>query len=381
MQYIFLIAAFNAFFFASLVYRKKNAQHDKVLIFWLIYLGIYTGVYGLYSDVLFTSYHLLSTSFLSLLMLHGPFLYLYISALIMPDFKFTRDKLLHFLPFILFNTYIVIASFFPDIATGIRLDHVEHGQNTPLLFNIFLILVVLSGPIYFVLSIILFKKLDISIFNNFSSYKNINLEWLRKLVYSFGFIWTLLMIIATIHHVFRLFSLTFCTDGLSLSLSAFVILIGYFGLRQQEIFTQNKEDNNAYVNPGETKEKYGGITIDRQILDNHVTLITQYMEKNKAYLDADLSLQQMAERLTIPSHQLSRIINEQFGVNFFDFVNSYRIEEVKKRIGNPKFENLSLLGIAYDSGFNSKSAFNRVFKKMEGITPSEYKKKNHLHSA
>ena len=75
----------------------------------------------------------------------------------------------------------------------------------------------------------------------------------------------------------------------------------------------------------------------------------------------------------MPSHHLSRVINEEFGVNFFEFVNQYRIEEVKSMIRNPKFDNYSLLGIAYESGFNTKSAFNRVFKKLTGTTPSNYK--------
>lgn len=68
------------------------------------------------------------------------------------------------------------------------------------------------------------------------------------------------------------------------------------------------------------------------------------------------------------------LFNEKFGLNFFDFINQYRIKEVKARMANPKFDNLSLLGIAFESGFNTKSAFNRVFKKMTGFTPSEYKK-------
>ena len=81
MHYLFLIAGFNAIFFALLLFQKKMARHDKILFCWLIYLGFYTGFYGLFSHKLFTAYHLLSASFVSLLMLNGPFLYLYISSL------------------------------------------------------------------------------------------------------------------------------------------------------------------------------------------------------------------------------------------------------------------------------------------------------------
>ena len=248
----------------------------------------------------------------------------------------------------------------------------ESEHKTPLLFNAFLLFTVISGPFYFMLSILLFKKLDINIFNNFSSYENVNLDWLRRLVYTFGGIWTILMIFTTIHHVFQMFSWIFCTHGLTLSLSAFIILIGYYGLKQKEIFIQYPNRDTEYVT--EPKTKYTGIFIKDADIEQYVAKLKHFMTTQKPYLDANISLPVLANKLDIPSHHLSRVINEQFGANFFDFINQYRIEEVKTRIGNPEYENLSLLGIAFDCGFNTKSAFNRVFKKMTGFTPSEFRK-------
>lgn len=372
MQYIFFIASFNALFFSFLTLQKKKAIHDRILICWLIYLGFYTGIYGLFSDQLFTGFHLLSVSFISLLLLHGPFLFLYVSALIDHNTRFSRAKLLHFVPFVLFNLFIIVASFYPEFSEGIRLDHVKGEHQAPWLFNFFLLLTVISGPFYFVLSISFFKKLDIDIFNNFPSCEHVDLDWLRKLVYIFGTIWTVLMIFTILHHVFHLFSWIFCTHGLTLSLSAFIILIGYYGLKQQEIFIHYPDRNIEYVT--EPKSKYAGISLSDADIEAYVNKIKQCMATEKPYLDADISLPELANKLQIPSHHLSRVINEQFGTNFFDFINQYRIEEVKARIRDPEFEKLSLLGIAFDSGFNTKSAFNRVFKKMTGFTPSEYRK-------
>jgi AraC-like DNA-binding protein len=372
MKYLFFIAAFNALFFAILILQKKKVLHDKILIYWLIYLGIYTGSYAFLSNILFTDFHLLSVSFISLLMLHGPFLYLYISALIDEKYRFNRKSLLHFTPFILFNVFVLVSPLFPEFAGRIRLDHVESVHGAPLLFNFFLILTALSGPVYFLLSVRLFKILDINIFNNFSTTENINLDWLRKLVYSFGVIWTVLIVVATIHHVFHLFSWAFCTDGLFLSLSVFIILIGYFGLKQKEIFTQYPDHKIEYVT--EPKTKYASVLLNEADAELYVSKIKHFMETEKSYMDADLTLPDLATKLEIPSHHLSRVINENFGLNFFDFINQYRIEEVKAKMARPEFDNLSLLGIAFESGFNTKSAFNRVFKKMTGSTPSEYKK-------
>ncbi|MCE4566204.1 helix-turn-helix transcriptional regulator [Maribellus sp. CM-23] len=371
MKYIFLIAAFNALFFAVLTLQKKKALHDKILISWLSYLGLYTGAYALFFNRLFMEHQLLSAAFVSLLMLHGPFLYLYISALIDQKFRLNRKNMLHFVPFLLFNLFLLVASFSPGISAGIRLDHTEGDHGTPLLFNIFLLLTALSGPFYFGLSIALFRKLDINIFNNFSSQEPVNPDWLRKLVYTFGAIWTALIVFASIHHVFHLFSWIFCTHGLFLTLSVFIILIGYFGLKQQEIFIQYPDQNVEYVT--ETKTKYSTTILKETDAEQYARRLKHFMASEKPHLDPNLSLPELAGKLEIPSHQLSRVINEQFGINFFEFINQYRIEEVKARIGNPAFDQLSLLGIAFESGFNTKSAFNRVFKKLTGITPSEYK--------
>src|SRR5690606_1298177 len=103
-------------------------------------------------------FHLLSAGFISLLMLHGPFLYLYIYSLVDEKIQIYGKNLFHFVPFILFNIYLLISSLFPEISENIRLDHVENEHGAPLLFVLFLILTALSGPIYFVLSIRLFKK-------------------------------------------------------------------------------------------------------------------------------------------------------------------------------------------------------------------------------
>ena len=85
-----------------------------------------------------------------------------------------------------------------------------------------------------------------------------------------------------------------------------------------------------------------------------------------------LSLKEVADELRIPINQLSHIINGQIGKNFFDFVNSYRVEEFKSRASQPDYQNYTLISIAYDSGFNSKATFNRVFKNYTGQTPSDF---------
>lgn len=374
MKVVFLIAAFNALFFSLLLMQKRPAaKQDGVLISWMLYLGFYTGIYGLTSQFLFTDYPLWSAAFISLLMLHGPFLYWYARSLVLPQARLRTAELLHLLPFILFNVYILISSLNPSSAEGIRLDHdAGHGGESPM-FIVFLVLTALSGPIYFAFTISLFKRLDIRIFNQFSSLKDINLRWLRNLVIAFGVVWTLLMAAAVVHHLFRFFTWSFCTDGLALSLSIFIMLIGYFGLRQREIFPgivnmPNVADDSA-------DRKYSSSSLKAEDALKVKRELEQHMAANKPYLNPELSLSQLAAELNLSPHHLSQVINEQFGRNFFDFINWYRVQEVKERLTAPEFSHLSVLGIAFDAGFNSKSAFNRVFKNVEGETPTQFKKK------
>lgn len=372
MKFIFLIAAFNAIFFTVLLQQKKpRALHDNILILWLLYLGVFIGVYSFYSHDLFTHFHLLSVSFISMFWLHGLFLYYYVLILVSDKRRIPGKYFLHFVPFILFNLYLLVASFFPETAVKLNIEKLSAGDGPPTLFLFFLILTAFSGTIYFILTIKLFRKLDINIFNNYSNAKHINLSWLRKLVFIFGIIWTALMTVTTIHHVFNMFSMVFCTDGLFLSLSVFVILIGYFGLKQNVIFF-----SESVIVSDERKEiqtKYAGSRLKDTDAKIYVNQLDTFMASSKPYLNPDLTLMQLASDINITPHLLSQIINDQYKLNFFDYINQYRVQEFKTAVADPKNKNYSLLGIAFECGFNSKSAFNRIFKKSTGLTPSQFK--------
>ncbi len=98
------------------------------------------------------------------------------------------------------------------------------------------------------------------------------------------------------------------------------------------------------------------------------------MDREKPYLDQTLRLAQLAQSISVNSNVLSVVINEGIKKNFNDFVNEYRVNEFVNRLGSREYDNVILLGIAYDSGFNSKSTFNSMFKKFTGYTPLHYKK-------
>ena len=106
--------------------------------------------------------------------------------------------------------------------------------------------------------------------------------------------------------------------------------------------------------------------------EQQVDIVVQAMTEKKLYLEPELTLEQLADRLGLSSRLLSNIINRKFKQNFFEFINYYRVEEAKTILSQPH-TNVAMIDVMADAGFNSKSAFNRFFKKFCGVTPTEYK--------
>lgn len=108
--------------------------------------------------------------------------------------------------------------------------------------------------------------------------------------------------------------------------------------------------------------------------DGYYDSLLEMMKEEKLYTDVELTLQFLSEKLNISSSYLSRIINEKENKNFFEFVNTYRVDEVKEKLVDKEYDHYSIFGIALESGFKSKSTFNTVFKKFTGQTPSSYQR-------
>ncbi len=121
-------------------------------------------------------------------------------------------------------------------------------------------------------------------------------------------------------------------------------------------------------------KKYRTSGLKENLIEDYSKKITAFMEEEKGFMDSKLSLTSLAEKLEIPKQYISEILNTHMNTNFQDFVNGYRIEAFLERLNDAKYSNLSLVGIANDVGFSSKSNFYATFKKLKGVTPTEYRK-------
>jgi len=159
-----------------------------------------------------------------------------------------------------------------------------------------------------------------------------------------------------------------CTVWLDLTFvvifAMIIVYTGYVALWQPDMFTASIGDRNGNGRPLSLEEPLADV----------VARVVGEMEEGRAYRVHDLSLRQLASRVGITPHQLSRLINEKFGINFYDFVNSYRIREAQERIATGEADAYSIMGIASEAGFRSKSSFNRAFRKHTGTTPSAFRR-------
>lgn len=157
----------------------------------------------------------------------------------------------------------------------------------------------------------------------------------------------------------------------------FIVVFAFFSLRQPAIFREpdprHGGDGNERGRGDQGEKKYEKSGLKDDDAARYLLALEDYMEKDKPYLDPDLTIADLSGRLGIPRHYLTQVINERLNKNFYLFVNEYRVREAMEIIADPAFSGHTILRIAYDVGFNSKSAFNAIFKRLTSRTPTEYR--------
>ena len=195
-----------------------------------------------------------------------------------------------------------------------------------------------------------------------------DLKWLEQIIIAL----MALIIFIGFYNVF------FSTEHLNTFANIFslyiILFVSYHTFKQKEIFSINENERRLVIDQSEAspveKKK---ILADKELYKLKDKLI-RIMEKEQPYLDEELSLIKLAETMNLNPHQLSYLINEGFEENFFMFINKYRVEKVKELLLREDKKHLSVLGIAFESGFNSKTSFNTTFRKICGMTPTEFRK-------
>lgn len=354
MRMFFVAGIGVAVFIEFLLISKKNkSPSDRILTLWmfLILASLFLSYIFITGDVF--SYPFLLGTEHPLPLLQGVFLYLYVSLLTdqLPEKRWTL--LLHFVPAAAMYLYLV--QYFLLSADQKILVYRNYGAGYEDFLRVKYYAIACSGIFYVIWSALLLRRHKKAIRDQFSDLEKINLQWLQILTIGMGGIWFLVIF--------------FPQETLILTgIVVFVFLIGFFGIRQAVIFTPGPVEETAE----ELKKKYpkSGLT-DEASTKLHQDLL-QLMTKDALYRKSDLSISELSSNLGVHPNYLSQVINQKEKKNFYDFVNAFRFEEFKRLIAVQKNQQYTLLSLAYDCGFSSKSSFNRYFKRATGQTPSEY---------
>jgi len=366
---------------ALLTSRHGNRSANYLLSGIIALFSYYTLVKILCGTELIHDYPHFIQTYMPLPFLIWAALYFYVKAMTDPSFRFQARDSVHLLPF---GLYIVLSLpfFLSDGTTKLHL----HSAAPPYLMRLKIALQGAMLLVYLILSYRVLRRHQQHIQDLFSNLEHVKLDWLKFLLIAFGVIWASAFAksLTGIHYV-----ADFAIPPILLCLAIYAI--GFYALKQPEIFTDRGMEpvGDRVAPPGEptpvstpltdqssqTRQppKYEYSALIPQDLSTYGDELIDYLEKEKPYTNNELKLQDIADNLGIPQYQLSQVLNTKLNVNFYTLVNGYRIEEAKRRLMDPKKQHLTILAIAYDVGFNSKSAFNTSFKKYTNMTPSQFK--------
>ncbi len=389
---LLLIFFVHGFVYAILLWRKSvlnETASDKWLSIFLFLSILYIAPWMLgfagwydaqpYRDVLFY------VPFQQLFFI-GPVIFFYVQSLLNPSFRFGKKEMMHLIPGILYLLYsiiivvtdkLVLQKYF-FLADGADRDFDTWYQ----------VLGYVSMIVYFIASIRfynLYKKLLVQVISNADT---VLFKWIRNFLIAF----LAMLIVRSILFIFSFsfnlgywdtwwyffaFSIAFyyiAVTGYANSIKTKMPFVTDLFTTKPALLLQYPPINNSNIEEAEVVEidNTDSAPEDNNFINEWKEKILQAVVAEKLYEDAELSLTQMARQLNTNPSILSKIINQGFQQNFNDFVNFYRVDAVKKKLKAGEQKAQTLLGIAYDCGFNSKATFNRAFKKATGLSPKEW---------
>jgi AraC-like DNA-binding protein len=372
MTTILLLGFFMSLFFFLLLMGKKNKTlADKTLlcmfaVYALTIGGPFIEIYNRDND--FPYPHFINIAWLFLL-LHGPLLWLYVKSLTVKDFKVKPLHILHLAPFVVFFIFHMFNYLILSADEKIFLAENELFTTT-VFFKIRGITIGISSIGYNIWALRLLQKHRKNIEHQFSNIEKIDLKWLKTLVVASLIVFSVNVFLFNINNYLH-FAGFYELAQVAYSFSTiYVFYIGYFGIRQGRIFVDYPiTDIEKVLEPVKQVDPKTGNKKDYSHIISRLTLL---MESEQPYLDPELNLAGLSDLMKTKPEIISEVLNSTLNQNFFDYINKHRIEEFKLKCLSKENKHLSVLGIAYDCGFNSKAAFYRAFNKFEGISPTAY---------
>jgi len=367
--FLLLFGGVQGLLFSLFLFRKK--LHRNGYIFLLVYMGVMLLqlTLKLMNKLwLMDNWGLLYSLSHFLPLLYGPLAWLFVRDMVEHK-KITVKLLWHFLP--LFFILVIII-----------LDEYQMIPSTLgyILFNphMRLVILLISLITYHIVAFGIWKQQKLLLKDNFSETSRLQMNWLRSFVL-LSFI-VCCFVVATLYllyinypngHEYRYGFAALCI---------FIYWISYTALNQPVIFSvvkgyaDNPNDHFPKLVVHRPPKKYANSTLDEKEKKRICSTLDILVKENKIYLDAELTIDILAENISCSRHSLSQVLNECMRQSFYDYINHYRVEAAKLLLSDEARKAHKIASIAFDAGFNSISTFNEVFKKISGCTPSQFRR-------
>lgn len=362
--------------FLLLRLKKGNIMANRwlaafLMVFALEMMGVVLHKSGWILKVPFLAYW-----YAPLTLIQGQFFYLYICEITQAKHSWNRWPWLHFIPFFL-GVLFFLPVYLQPVSEKSALLREAVSDSSPFFIH-FSVTSLCITAIYIFITFLTIKQHTRSIHRFYSSEKGKTLIWFH---YIFGLLVGIFIICVVLSFVIGMLNADMVSNFL---FSIVIYFIGYKAMINPEIIPgfetiipalAENEVIPAVIRVDQNEvARYEKSGLTREKADEAYRRLESVMRDEKAFLDPELDLKILSEKINLSTHQLSQLLNQYAGETFFDYVNHYRVNYFIRLLHQKDLAHLSLLGLAYESGFNSKSTFNSVFKKFTGKTPSEFKK-------
>jgi AraC-like DNA-binding protein len=301
-----------------------------------------------------------------------PTFYLYILSVCYSDFKLKLKHFIHIFPFLIANSILLPRFYTVDIASKISFLQ-KSGSMLEIQFNH--IFIHIQIVLYIIAVFMILRKAKKLYLENYAGASIESLNWL----FQFTFALSVFYFIALLKNIFKFTEYSNVSEWLKIGLFLFeMLIISWYlfkALNNPNLFRNIDSKLSLVKDIISIEKKTEQLIVNEKEYNKEILKLKKYMAEKKPFLNPSLTIQDISNDIEIPVRDLSLLINHKLEQHFYDFVNSYRIENAMDILQDATKSKVTILEILYEVGFNSKSSFNTTFKKHTGITPTAYRKK------
>lgn len=294
-------------------------------------------------------------------LLKGPMLLFYVISLTEDAFKFTRRHLLHLAPMMIAVLWLLV---FQLDSSDLRFRTIGQTETERQIANSVWHFIKIMPFFYALAAVNRVRLYRIGLHNQYSNFSPTEPTWLNMLSLGFLFTWSFSILVHVVANTVAL-GAPQISDlfGITENYIIFILI--------NALFINSVVHTHKLLT---TKPEVAKDKTDEKLTDSAIQKVQLGMEVQKLFLKQNLNIDEFSKRINLPVKEVSAVINKHYGTNFFEFMNSYRVEEAKRLLGDSQHADMTVMDVLLHAGFNSKSAFHRFFNRLVGMSPTEFRK-------